>query len=75
MYVNKHSDLMFWHIGHYINEDMGYKQYSAYGSKILATLSQRLTARYLLCSEGNTEHIELMMLNEDHIKVAQYLTL
>ena len=46
VYVNKHSDLMFWHIGHYINEDMGYKQYSAYGSKILATLSQRLTARY-----------------------------
>jgi len=43
VYVNKHSDLMFWHIGHYINEDMGYKQYSAYGSKILATLSQRLT--------------------------------
>ena len=25
---------------------MGHKQYSAYGSKILATLSQRLTARY-----------------------------
>ena len=44
MYVNKHSDLMFWHIGHYINEDMGYKQYSAYGSRILATLSQKLTA-------------------------------
>ena len=46
VYVNKHSDLMFWHIGHYINEDMGYKQYSAYGSRILATLAQRLTARY-----------------------------
>ena len=28
----------------------------------------------LLCSEGNTEHIELMMLDEDNIKVAQYLT-
>lgn len=28
----------------------------------------------LLCSEGNTEHIELMMLGDDHIKVAQYLT-
>ena len=28
----------------------------------------------LLCSEGNTEHIELMMLNEKEIKVAQYLT-
>lgn len=28
----------------------------------------------LLCSEGNTEHIELLMLNEHDIKVAQYLT-
>ncbi|MGL4667686.1 MAG: PDDEXK nuclease domain-containing protein [Saezia sp.] len=28
----------------------------------------------LLCSEGNTEHIELLMLGEDNIKVAQYLT-
>jgi predicted nuclease of restriction endonuclease-like (RecB) superfamily len=28
----------------------------------------------LLCSEGNTEHIELLMLDEDEIKVAQYLT-
>ena len=29
----------------------------------------------LLCSEGNTEHIELMMLDEQNIKVAQYLTI
>lgn len=29
----------------------------------------------LLCSEGNTEHIELMMLDEPNIKVAQYLTI
>ncbi|KAA6339352.1 hypothetical protein EZS27_012712 [termite gut metagenome] len=28
----------------------------------------------LLCSEGNTEHIELLMLGEENIKVAQYLT-
>ena len=28
----------------------------------------------LLCSEGNTEQVELMMLGEDNIKVAQYLT-
>lgn len=28
----------------------------------------------LLCSEGNTDHIELMMLGEDNIKVAKYLT-
>lgn len=28
----------------------------------------------LLCSEGNTEHIELLLLDENEIKVAQYLT-
>lgn len=28
----------------------------------------------LLCSEGNTEHVELLMLDEKHIRVAQYLT-
>jgi len=28
----------------------------------------------LLCSEGNTEHIELLMLDNNQIKVAQYLT-
>lgn len=28
----------------------------------------------LLCSEGNTEHIELLMLDNNEIKVAQYLT-
>jgi predicted nuclease of restriction endonuclease-like (RecB) superfamily len=28
----------------------------------------------LLCSEGNSKHIELLMLDEENIKVAQYLT-
>ena len=28
----------------------------------------------LLCSEGNSEHIELLLLDEENIKVAQYLT-
>jgi predicted nuclease of restriction endonuclease-like (RecB) superfamily len=28
----------------------------------------------LLCSEGNSEHIELLLLDEESIKVAQYLT-
>lgn len=48
VYVNKYSNMMFWHIGHYINEDMGYKRYSAYGNKILATLSQTLTWSHFL---------------------------
>ena len=46
VYVNKHANMMFWHIGQYINDDLGYKQYSSYGNKILATLSQKLTERY-----------------------------
>ena len=28
----------------------------------------------LLCSEGNTEHVEILLLGEENIKVAQYLT-
>lgn len=46
IYVNAQSSMMFWHIGHYINEDLNYVKYSAYGEKILATLSQKLTASY-----------------------------
>ena len=64
VYVNKHANMMFWHIGHYINEDMGYKRYSAYGYKILATLSQRLTERY---GKGYTYSAVTRMM-----KVAQY---
>ena len=28
----------------------------------------------ILCSEGNTEHIEYLMLEDDNIRVAQYYT-
>ena len=38
--------MTFWNVGKYIIDDMDYQTYSAYGKKILATLSQRLTARY-----------------------------
>ncbi len=46
VYVNAQSSMMFWHIGYYIIEDLNYVKYSAYGEKILATLSQKLTAAY-----------------------------
>lgn len=46
IYINAHSSMMFWNVGKYIIEDLDYQTYSAYGQKILATLSQRLTARY-----------------------------
>ena len=38
--------MSIWNVGKYIIDDMEYRTYSAYGKKILATLSQRLTARY-----------------------------
>lgn len=46
VYVNAHSSITFWNVGKYIIEDLKYQTYSAYGQKILATLSQRLMARY-----------------------------
>lgn len=38
IYVNAH-----WNVGRFIIDDMEYQTYSAYGHKILATLSQTLT--------------------------------
>ena len=46
VYVNAQASLTFWNVGNYIINDMEYQAYSAYGQKILATLSQRLMARY-----------------------------
>ena len=46
VYVNAHASMTFWKVGKYIIEDMDYQTYSAYGKRILATLSQRLTTRY-----------------------------
>lgn len=45
-YVNAQTSLTFWNVGNFIINDMEYQAYSAYGQKILATLSQRLMARY-----------------------------
>lgn len=46
VYVNAHTSMTFWNVGRYIINDMEYQTYSAYGQKILATLSQRLTEHY-----------------------------
>lgn len=46
VYVNSQTSMTFWNVGRYIIDDMDYQTYSAYGQKILATLSQRLMARY-----------------------------
>jgi len=46
VYVNAQASMTFWNVGKYIIDDLEYQTYSAYGQKILATLSQRLTNRY-----------------------------
>ena len=43
VYVNSQTSMTFWNVGKYIIDDMDYQTYSAYGQKILATLSQTLT--------------------------------
>ena len=46
VYVNTQVSMTFWNVGKFIIDDMEYQTYSAYGQKILATLSQRLMTRY-----------------------------
>ena len=46
VYVNTQTSLTYWNVGKYINNELNYQPYSAYGQKILATLSQKLTERY-----------------------------
>ena len=43
VYVNAQSCMTYWNVGKYIIDGMDYQTCSAYGQKILATLSQRLT--------------------------------
>lgn len=76
VYVNAHASMTFWNVGKYIIDDMGYQTYSAYGKKILATLSQRLTARYGkgYTYSALTRMMKVARLYNDRVKVAQYLT-
>ena len=44
VHVNAETTLLYWNIGHFINENLKINNKLEYGSKILATLSQQLTA-------------------------------
>jgi hypothetical protein len=48
--------------------------YLKYLQKYDRQLHENSPIGLLLCSEGNTEHIELLLLEDEKIKVAQYLT-
>jgi len=51
-YANQEMTLMFWDVGKYINPTILNDQRAAYGKKILATLSTKLTTSY---GKGFTE--------------------
>ena len=46
VYVNSQACMMFWRVGNFIINELKYETYSAYGDKILATVSQKLTDEY-----------------------------
>jgi hypothetical protein len=46
-YANREVTLMYWEVGRYINSIVLDNERAEYGKKILATLSQRLTKKYV----------------------------
>jgi len=62
--------MMFWHIGRYINEDMGYKQYLAYGSKILK--GGKSSVLCLLCRNFASVMAKLLALRQKKKRVSLF---
>lgn len=46
VFVNAETTLLYWQIGNYINQQLVHENRAEYGAKIVATLSQQLTAQY-----------------------------
>jgi predicted nuclease of restriction endonuclease-like (RecB) superfamily len=85
--IDYHLDLLFYHrklnrliaidlkIGKFKPEHKAQMElYLRWLDKFERQSNEEKPIGLLLCSEGNTEHIELLMLEEKEIKVAQYLT-
>jgi len=85
--VDYHLDLLFYHrklqrliaidlkLGKFKPEHKAQMElYLRWLEKHEAQTGEKSPIGLLLCSEGNTEHIELLMLDQKEIKVAQYLT-
>lgn len=85
--INYHLDLLFYHrklrrlvaidlkLGKFKPKHKAQMElYLRYLKKYEMQPGEESPIGLLLCSEGNTEHIELLMLDEKEIKVAQYLT-
>jgi len=85
--IDYHLDLLFYHrtlnrlvaidlkLGKFKPEYKGQMElYLKYLQKYERQPHENSPIGLLLCSEGNTEHIELLLLDDENIKVAQYLT-
>jgi len=85
--IDYYLDLLFYHrklnrlvaidlkLGKFKPEYKGQMElYLKYLQKYEKQPHENLPIGLLLCSEGNTEHIELLLLDDENIKVAQYLT-
>lgn len=85
--IDYYLDLLFYHrklkrlvaidlkLGKFKPEYKGQMElYLKYLQKYEMQVGEEKPIGLLLCSAGNTEHIELMMLDEENIKVAQFLT-
>ena len=46
LFLNAETTLMYWSIGHFMNQKLKENNRTEYGSQILATLSQQLTGQY-----------------------------
>jgi len=85
--IDYHIDLLFYHrilnrlivielkLGKFLPEYKGQMElYLRWLEKYEMEVNEEKPIGLILCSEGNTEHIELLMLDEETIRVAQYLT-
>jgi len=85
--IDYYLDLLFYHrklnclvaidlkLGKFKPEYKGQMElYLKYLQKYEKQTQENQPIGLLLCSEGNTEHIELLLLDDDNIRIAQYLT-
>lgn len=83
--VDYHLDLLFYHrklkrlvaidlkLGKFKPEFKGQMElYLRWLEKYEMQSDENLPIGLVLCSEGNSEHVELMLLNDNEIKIAQY---
>lgn len=57
-----------------INREVLGNKHAAHGQIIVSQAATQLQTKYVLCTEGSEEQIELLQQDRSGIKVAQYMT-